>query len=134
VCRNFSSRVDANEQPGILAIKPVPGGIRTHNLLIRSQKLYPVELQAQRNHFRFAIADLRMKPDWDYLSASSRRDSSGCEKIPTVQHGDDLAAREQFFEVIALAQFLIVEDAFPEGESGDAKFGLAKEIEGMLMR
>jgi hypothetical protein len=25
----------------------VPGGIRTHNLLIRSQKLYPVELQAQ---------------------------------------------------------------------------------------
>jgi hypothetical protein len=26
----------------------VPGGIRTPNLLIRSQKLYPVELQAQR--------------------------------------------------------------------------------------
>ena len=25
----------------------VPGGIRTPNLLIRSQKLYPVELQAQ---------------------------------------------------------------------------------------
>jgi hypothetical protein len=24
----------------------VPGGIRTPNLLIRSQKLYPVELQA----------------------------------------------------------------------------------------
>jgi hypothetical protein len=60
--------------------------------------------------------------------------SLGCEKIPTVQHGDDLAAREQFFEVIALAQFLIVEDAFLEGESGDATFGLAKEIEGMLMR
>jgi hypothetical protein len=28
-------------------IKYVPGGIRTPNLLIRSQKLYPVELQAQ---------------------------------------------------------------------------------------
>ena len=27
--------------------KCVPGGIRTPNLLIRSQKLYPVELQAQ---------------------------------------------------------------------------------------
>ena len=27
-------------------IKCVPGGIRTPNLLIRSQKLYPVELQA----------------------------------------------------------------------------------------
>ena len=27
--------------------KSVPGGIRTPNLLIRSQKLYPVELQAQ---------------------------------------------------------------------------------------
>jgi hypothetical protein len=25
----------------------VPGGIRTHNLLIRSQMLYPVELQTQ---------------------------------------------------------------------------------------
>jgi hypothetical protein len=35
-----------------------------------------------------------------------------------------------FSRVIALAQFLIVEDAFPEGESGDAKFGLAKEIDG----
>ena len=28
-------------------INGVPGGIRTPNLLIRSQKLYPVELQAQ---------------------------------------------------------------------------------------
>ncbi len=27
-------------------IENVPGGIRTPNLLIRSQKLYPVELQA----------------------------------------------------------------------------------------
>ena len=27
----------------------MPGGIRTPNLLIRSQKLYPVELQALRN-------------------------------------------------------------------------------------
>ena len=26
----------------------VPGGIRTHNLLIRSQMLYPVELQTQK--------------------------------------------------------------------------------------
>ena len=38
--------------------------------------------------------------------------------------------REQFFEVIALAQFLIVEDALPEGGSSDAKFGLTKEIDG----
>ena len=30
-----------------LVINGVPGGIRTPNLLIRSQKLYPVELQAQ---------------------------------------------------------------------------------------
>jgi hypothetical protein len=35
---------------------PVPGGIRTPNLLIRSQKLYPVELQAQRE---FSIFDFR---------------------------------------------------------------------------
>ena len=31
---------------GIRPGKCVPGGIRTPNLLIRSQKLYPVELQA----------------------------------------------------------------------------------------
>jgi hypothetical protein len=37
--------------------KRVPGGIRTPNLLIRSQKLYPVELQAL---LRFAIYDLRL--------------------------------------------------------------------------
>ena len=55
--------------------------------------------------------------------------SLGREKIPTVQHGDDLAAREQFFEVIALAQFLVVEDALPKSGSSDAKFGLAKEID-----
>jgi hypothetical protein len=30
-----------------LMLRSVPGGIRTPNLLIRSQKLYPVELQAQ---------------------------------------------------------------------------------------
>ena len=39
--------------------KFVPGGIRTPNLLIRSQKLYPVELQAQRN-CRFSISDFRL--------------------------------------------------------------------------
>ena len=31
----------------------VPGGIRTPNLLIRSQKLYPVELQAPSKIFDF---------------------------------------------------------------------------------
>src|SRR5450631_2197227 len=54
--------------------------------------------------------------------------SLGCEKIPAVQHGDDLAACEQFFEIVAIAQFLIVEDAFPESGSNGAKFGGVKEI------
>src|ERR1700730_2199723 len=41
------------------AVKPlgkkcVPGGTRTHNLLIRSQMLYPIELQTQ-SHCRFSI-------------------------------------------------------------------------------
>ena len=31
---------------GVVIQANVPGGIRTPNLLIRSQKLYPVELQA----------------------------------------------------------------------------------------
>jgi hypothetical protein len=51
----------------------VPGGIRTPNLLIRSQKLYPVELQARfvnpktqasnpnRRNGKFGIWDLRSR-------------------------------------------------------------------------
>ena len=39
------------------AHKCVPGGIRTPNLLIRSQKLYPVELQAHD------VFDLRRNGD-----------------------------------------------------------------------
>jgi hypothetical protein len=40
----------------------VPGGIRTPNLLIRSQKLYPVELQAlfTIHDSRFTIHDSRI--------------------------------------------------------------------------
>jgi hypothetical protein len=45
--------------PKSLRLRNVPGGIRTPNLLIRSQKLYPVELQALLN-FRFSISDLRL--------------------------------------------------------------------------
>jgi hypothetical protein len=40
----------------------VPGGIRTPNLLIRSQKLYPVELQALKD-FRFSVSDLRFEEE-----------------------------------------------------------------------
>ena len=40
----------------------MPGGIRTHNLLIRSQMLYPVELQTRRNFdLRFWIFDSEMQ-------------------------------------------------------------------------
>ena len=39
--RGFSPATENVAEPS------VPGGIRTPNLLIRSQKLYPVELQAQ---------------------------------------------------------------------------------------
>jgi hypothetical protein len=39
----------------------VPGGIRTPNLLIRSQLLYPVELQTLGN-FRISNVDFRL-PD-----------------------------------------------------------------------
>src|SRR5712691_6377340 len=41
------------------AEKCVPGGARTHNLLIRSQMLYPIELQTRLN-FRFWILDFRL--------------------------------------------------------------------------
>jgi hypothetical protein len=40
----FPSR--CKNQRKYFIINGVPGGIRTPNLLIRSQKLYPVELQA----------------------------------------------------------------------------------------
>ena len=41
---------------GLPNIRSDSGGIQTHNLLIRSQMLYSVEL---RNHFRFAGAKVR---------------------------------------------------------------------------
>jgi hypothetical protein len=49
----YASGIGLREIPRKMGIPPgtilsrVPGGIRTPNLLIRSQKLYPVELQAQ---------------------------------------------------------------------------------------
>ncbi len=43
--RGFQVRLPANLRVAVRE-KCVPGGIRTPNLLIRSQKLYPVELQA----------------------------------------------------------------------------------------
>ena len=53
----------------------VPGGIRTPNLLIRSQMLYPVELQALR-HFRFQIVDFRFNnnrhPNWQSAIANQK--------------------------------------------------------------
>ena len=49
----------------------VPGGIRTPNLLIRSQKLYPVELQALGN-LRFSISDF---PFTEWQSAIGNRKS-----------------------------------------------------------
>ena len=82
-------------------------------------------MQGRRRH-EGAIRDGRSNPK----PRSAIYGSLGCEKIPTVQHGDDLAAREQFFEVIAPAQFLMVEDALPKSGRSDAKFGLAKEIDG----
>ncbi|MEY2531601.1 MAG: hypothetical protein QOI96_1686, partial [Verrucomicrobiota bacterium] len=54
--------------------------------------------------------------------------SLGCEKIPAVQRGDYLAACEQFFEIVTRAQFLVVEDAVPQGWSCDMKFRLSKKI------
>jgi hypothetical protein len=67
----------------------VPGGIRTPNLLIRSQKLYPVELQALRN-FRFSISDLRFEGKTNRQSAianfkliwGGRRDSNPQQPEP----------------------------------------------------
>ena len=42
----------------------VPGGIRTPNLLIRSQLLYPVELQTRVIFkFRFSIFDWQRQED-----------------------------------------------------------------------
>jgi hypothetical protein len=42
---------------GRAAYQSVPGGIRTPNLLIRSQKLYPVELQALIWNLQKRVAD-----------------------------------------------------------------------------
>ena len=61
----------------------MPGGIRTPNLLIRSQKLYPVELQAL---LRFAIADLRLEQRLS-LSASKSKIGIRKSKISRVADG-----------------------------------------------
>ena len=42
----------------------VPGGIRTPNLLIRSQLLYPVELQTPLVDFGFSIFDCQRQEDF----------------------------------------------------------------------
>jgi hypothetical protein len=47
LCAVISASTRSLPQPKRPADNRVPGGIRTPNLLIRSQKLYPVELQAQ---------------------------------------------------------------------------------------
>ena len=66
--------------------KSVPGGIRTPNLLIRSQKLYPVELQALRN-LRFSISNFRFA-EWKSTIANpksiwgGRRDSNPQQPEP----------------------------------------------------
>ena len=63
----------------------MPGGIRTPNLLIRSQKLYPVELQALRIcDFRFQISDLTKR-----LSILVGKSKIGTRKskIPRVADG-----------------------------------------------
>ena len=66
----------------------MPGGIRTPNLLIRSQKLYPVELQAQQN-FRFSISDLRFEKEKSKIgtrkpkiTTGGRRDSNPQQPEP----------------------------------------------------
>jgi hypothetical protein len=59
----------------------VPGGIRTPNLLIRSQKLYPVELQAL---LRFAICGwIQTLSNFAFKSKIGTRKS----KIPWVADG-----------------------------------------------
>jgi hypothetical protein len=55
-------------ESGVWNVNPfdrrVPGGIRTPNLLIRSQLLYPVELQTRLNFdFGFSIFDWQRQED-----------------------------------------------------------------------
>ena len=59
-------------KPGRYTEISVPGGIRTPNLLIRSQKLYPVELQAhfpksQIPNSKFQTGDSDLW-NWDFRS------------------------------------------------------------------
>jgi hypothetical protein len=56
------------------------------------------------------------------------RCSSGREKISSVQHGDDLAAREQFFKIVAIEQLFGRQDPLPKGWTDDSKFGLTKKV------
>src|SRR6266446_6302119 len=75
----------------IMDLPSVPGGIRTHNLLIRSQMLYPVELQTQKLKSQvpgsksqspksvIGVWDLDF---WDLRQKGGRRDSNPQQPEP----------------------------------------------------
>src|SRR5260370_32302145 len=69
----------------------VPGGIRTHNLLIRSQMLYPVELQTQK--LKSQVPGFQIPKSevdnwslgfgfWDLRQKGGRRDSNPQQPEP----------------------------------------------------
>src|ERR1700681_596539 len=75
--------------------KSVPGGIRTHNLLIRSQMLYPVELQTQQ-YCKFPMADCkRGRVSLKAGSKGQRWTGSGRVRLPicNLQSGIELLVR-----------------------------------------
>src|SRR6202035_405686 len=87
-CMNSLSRSAVIRQIQ-LSSNLVPGGIRTPNLLIRSQKLYPVELQAlisksqapSSKLYRFEILELGI---WnlEFTKPGGRRDSTPQQPEP----------------------------------------------------
>ncbi len=126
----------------------MPGGIRTRNLLIRSQLLYPVELQTLNRDFRFAMAvwlavvlpggDFRGgRPSRRQKRGTARRE--GCcrrtlprhlrrEQLDVVQRRDNLTAGQQLFQVVAVSQLFISQDAFPKVLGRGTELKLAEGI------
>ena len=97
-------------------MRSVPGGIRTPNLLIRSQLLYPVELQTLNGivitRCRFANGNGRRAVHDPVLRS---------EQIEIVEHRDEFAAGDELFEIVAIAKRVVVQDVLPEGRSSRSR-------------
>ncbi len=86
LCREFEPQRRASGRPhGVLGPKIIgaPGEIRTPDLLVRSQALYPTELRAQRGNLTVSAG---LPRHGARILTQPRRRARGYEYLPFVHH------------------------------------------------